>query len=77
MVKIRTIQIRLTRRQYEQIKNDCKAKGFASLSAYLRFLSLYRDDSIANKVCEIHRAIISKSKDKKYKNKSSYENEQL
>ena len=61
MVKIRTIQIRLSRQQYEQIKNDSMVKGFATLSSYLRFLALHRDQTLTKKVIEIHDAIFSKT----------------
>ena len=77
MVRIRAIQIRLTRQQHEQIKNDSRAKGFASISAYIRFIALHRDEAIANKVCEMHSAIVGKTKDKKHKNGYSTKNGQL
>ena len=37
MVRNRTIQIRLTKNQYERIKSNVEAKGFSSLPSYLRF----------------------------------------
>ena len=39
MVKIRTIQVRMTRNQYDRIKNNSKLKGFNYLSAYLRYVA--------------------------------------
>lgn len=75
MVKIRTIQIRLTRQQYEQIKNNSITRGFNSLSAYLRHQALNRDETIENKVHEIHQALIARPKDKKNKDYFIYGNE--
>lgn len=60
MVKIRTIQVRLTRQQYDQIMTDSTAKGFSTLSAYFRYLALYRDQSILKKILEIHESVVSK-----------------
>ena len=62
MVKIRTIQMRLTRQQYDRIKNDCSVKGFSSLSAYIRHLALDRDDSLARKISEMHAILMGTSK---------------
>lgn len=59
MVKIRTIQVRLSRQQYDQILNDSIAKGFSTLSAYLRYLALYRDQATLKKIIEIHDAVVS------------------
>jgi hypothetical protein len=62
MVRIRTIQVRLTRQQYERIKTDATVKGFSSLSAYMRHLALHRDDSLAIKICEMHSLILGAAK---------------
>ncbi|VTR66929.1 hypothetical protein DESC_540019 [Desulfosarcina cetonica] len=59
MVRIRTIQVRLSRDQYDRIKNDCAAKGFGSLSSYLRYLALYRDQALSKKILEIHDSVVS------------------
>ena len=58
MVRVRTIQIRLKRGQYERIKNDTSAKGFSSMSAYLRYLALDKDESLHRKVNELHAHLL-------------------
>ena len=55
MVNNRTIQIRLSKDQYERIKNYSRMKGFTSLSGYLRFVALDQDFLLQQKIYEIHR----------------------
>lgn len=62
MVRIRTIQVRLSRQEYDRIKNDGLAKGFNTLSAYLRYLALYRDQAICRKILEIHESVVGNEK---------------
>jgi len=58
MVKIRTIQIRLTRDQYERIKNYSRIKGFNSLSGYLRYMGLDQDFILQQKISEMHNHLL-------------------
>lgn len=58
MVSNRTIQIRLTKDQYERIKNFSVVKGFNSLSAYLRFAGLDQDLVMQKQIAEIHAHLI-------------------
>ena len=58
MVMIRTIQIRMTRDQYERIKNNSRIKGFNSLSSYLRFVALDQDFVLQQKIYEIHAHLL-------------------
>lgn len=58
MVRIRTIQVRLSRQEYDRIKNDSVSKGFSTLSSYLRYLALYRDQAICRKILEIHESVV-------------------
>ncbi len=68
MVKIRTVQVRMTRDQYERIKNNSKVKGFNSLSAYLRYVALEQDFVLRQKISEIHDHLLGdKTKKKKFK----------
>jgi hypothetical protein len=67
MVRIRTIQIRLTRQQYDRIKNDCGMKGFGTLSSYLRYLALHQDESLSNRIREIHTLLFGGSAKKNYR----------
>jgi hypothetical protein len=43
MVLNRTIQIRLSKAQYDQVKLNCEARGFEQLSSFLRHLALAQD----------------------------------
>ncbi len=67
MVKNRTIQIRLTRDQYEQIKTYSKVQGFNSLSDYLRHTALEQDFILLQKISEIHKHLIQHKTNKKFK----------
>lgn len=58
VVMTRTIQVRLTRDQYQRIKDNSQLKGFNSLSAYLRFAGLDRDFLLHQKVSEIHAHLL-------------------
>lgn len=58
VVMTRTIQVRLTRDQYQRIKDCSQLKGFSSLSAYLRFVALDRDFLLHQKVSDIHAHLI-------------------
>ncbi len=59
MVMIRTIQVRMTRDQYERIKNNSRIKGFNSLSSYMRYVALDQDFVLQSKIAEIHRHLLS------------------
>ena len=58
MVMIRTIQIRMTKDQYQRILNNSQIKGFNSLSAYLRFIALEQDFVLQQKIHEIHTHLL-------------------
>lgn len=73
MVKIKSIQIRLTNSQYEKIKQDAFNKGFGNISNYMRFLALHRDNVLARKIVEIHDSVVDKATRRQERN----ENEQL
>lgn len=62
MTLIRTIQIRLSRDQYDRIKSDAYVYGFNSLSAYLRYLALGRNYFLETKINEIHKIIVGNKK---------------
>ncbi len=67
MVMNRTIQIRLTKDQYERIKNYSKIKGFNSLSGYLRHLGLEQDFILHQKISERHNHLLGEKTNKKFK----------
>lgn len=58
MVKNKTIQIRVTRDQHERIMSNAKAKGYVSISSYLRDLGLNHDSNMEKKVDEIYRRVV-------------------
>jgi len=74
MVRNRTIQIRLTKDQYERIKNYSRIKGFNSLSGYLRFVALDQDFLLHQKISEIHVHLLGEKSNGRYKkNPAAYQ----
>lgn len=67
MVNNRTIQIRLTKDQYERIKNNSRIRGFNSLSGYLRFVALDEDLILQQKIYEIHSHLLGDKPQGKFK----------
>ena len=61
MTKTRAVQVRITRRQYEQIHENALRHGFASLSAYVRYVALHYNDTVEQKLIEIHRHLLAGS----------------
>lgn len=71
MAKIWTIQIRLTKDQFERIKNYSRMKGFASMSGYLRFVALDHDFVLQQKIFEIHDHLLGNKNNDKFKKNHS------
>ncbi|MEW5818170.1 MAG: hypothetical protein AB1798_22625 [Spirochaetota bacterium] len=73
MVNNRTIQIRLTRDQYERIKNNSHIKGFSSLSAYLRYVGLEQDFVLHQRIQEIHTCLLGEQRKGRFKKNAAYQ----
>ena len=74
MVKNRSIQVRLTRDQYERIKNNARIKGFNFTSAYIRFVALKQDFVFQQKISEIHNHLLGDVKNRKHKENAAIRN---
>lgn len=61
-MKTRFIQFRVTRDQYERIKNNARAKGYLNLSHYLRNLALEKNFVFEQKFNEIYEVIVKGNK---------------
>ena len=61
MQKTKLIQFRVTKYQYERIRNNAESKGFRTISAYLRETALNKDLIFEKKFQEIYE-IITKEK---------------
>jgi len=62
MAKTKFIQIRVTKSQFEQIKNNAYAKGFINISAYIRKLALEQNSLFERKINEMYDTLITKDK---------------
>jgi hypothetical protein len=60
----------MTRNQYERIKDNSKIKGFNTLSSFLRYVALERDNILERKLFEIHRFLLGGDAEKKWKKQS-------
>ena len=74
MVSTRAIQVRMTKDQHERIKNNSKAKGFNSLSAYMRYVALDQDFIIQQKICDIYDHFFGKIQNGRFKKNAAIEN---
>ena len=61
-MKTRFIQVRVTRSQYERIKNNAEANGFVTISAYIRALALDKDLAFQKKFNEMYTTIMNGDK---------------
>lgn len=58
MVKNRSIQVRLDKDQYAQLKTMMRARGFSSISNYVRYTVLHHDLTLQSKIIEIHQHLL-------------------
>lgn len=61
MGKTRLIQFRVSRIEHERIYNNARAKGFMTISGYLRHLALNRDLIFEKKFDKMYEVIVKKS----------------
>jgi hypothetical protein len=54
MGKNHVIIVRVSKSQKDRIEDNAKAKGFKTISGYVRDLALRYDSPLEKKVCEIH-----------------------
>lgn len=54
----KTIRFRVDREQHERINNKARAKGYASVSEYMRHLALEKDMVIEQYVLETHETVL-------------------
>lgn len=63
IVKIEIIQIRVSNNQFLRIKNNALAKGYVTVSAYLRQMGLSNDLAFEMKVDEVYKIVKNLNKD--------------
>lgn len=68
---IRTIQVRMTRDQYEAINNRSRTRGFNSVSAYMRFVALDQDQMLQKQIYEIHAHVVGTPPPVRFKKQAS------
>ena len=57
VVKLRRIEFRVTKNEYERFINIAQAKGFSTVAAYLRSIALGNDLFTETKIAEIHQMV--------------------
>ncbi len=68
MVNNKTIMVRVTENQRERIINNASAKGFKTISSYMRSLALEHDLSFERKFNEVYNLLIEDNKPKENRN---------
>lgn len=58
MVKTHRIEILCTANEHERIRNNAQAKGFSTVSAFLRDFALRSPITSEERITEIHNAIV-------------------
>jgi len=58
MVNNKTIMVRVTKNQHERIRNNACAKGFRTISDYVRSISLENDLIFEQKFNEVYNRIV-------------------
>lgn len=64
MVRTRMLYVRLTARQHEQLKENCRTHGFENISSYVRHMVLDRDLATQQKIWEMHDHLLGDKRDK-------------
>ena len=71
MVNTKVIIARVTKNQHERIKINAQAKGFKTISNYIRALALEKDMVFDQKFDELYDKIINNSESDKGNNKNN------
>ena len=72
MTNNKVVVTRVTKNQFERIKINAQAKGFKSISDYLRALALEKDIVFEKKFDDIYNMIVnSNSNERKFKDKNN------
>ena len=64
MVRSVSVQVRYRKDQYDQLVANAKARGFAFLSGYIRFMTLHQDFALLRRVHEIHEHLLGRPRKK-------------
>lgn len=67
----RSLVVRLTKNQHERLRNNAEAKGYKTLSSYIRAVTLEYDLSLEKKFDDIFDRLINESLEKKKKEKNA------
>lgn len=57
MVRNHTFRFRVTKSQFERIKNQAEEKGYVHVASYLRDLALERNNLIETKIIETNELV--------------------
>lgn len=73
MNKNRVVYIRVTKDQHQRFRENANAKGFKTISAYVRTAVLENDLILQEKITKIYNKIVDEGKDDSIKNKKLIE----
>ena len=67
MVRSRPIQVWVTQKQYERLKEKAERLGFSSMSSYVRFRAIYEDFWLSQKVAKLEEKVFGVKNNGKFK----------
>jgi len=66
MVSNHVVKFLVNKDQFERLRNNASQKGFKTISAYIREVSIDRDFRVEQMISEIHRKVLKDERHKKY-----------
>ena len=64
MTQRRCLVVRLTKNQHERIRNNAEAKGYKTISSYIRTIALEYDLSFEKKFDEMYQKLVAENNGK-------------
>jgi len=71
MPQSRDIRVRVTKDQLDRIKLNAQAKGFKSISSYMRYLCLEYNQHVESKIIETNKILKQMNKTEPVKDKNN------
>ena len=67
----RSLIVKLTKNQHERLKNNAEAKGYKTISSYIRAVTLEHDLSFEEKFDELYNTLVNGNQEKKKREKNT------
>ena len=67
----RSLIVKLTKNQHDRLKNNAEAKGYKTISSYIRAVTLEHDLSFEEKFDELYNTLVNGNQEKKKREKNT------